>query len=49
MAVEQVRVHIHQEGKFEKGGCRLSVVIASQHTINLTKVKLNNTDRNRMS
>lgn len=49
MAVERVRVHIHQEEKFEKGGCRLSVVIASQYIINLTKVKLNNTDGNGMS
>ena len=24
MAVEQVKVHIHQEEKFEKGGCHLS-------------------------
>lgn len=48
-AVERVRVHIHQEEKFEKGGCRLSVVIKSQCTINLTKVKLNNTNGNGMS
>jgi hypothetical protein len=49
MAVEQVRVHIHQEVKFEKGGYRLSVVIASQYTIKLTRVKLNNADGNGMS
>ena len=49
MAVGRVRVHIHQEEKFEKGACRLSVVIASKHTINLTKVKLNNTNGNGMT
>ena len=49
MAVEQVRVHIHQEEKFEKGECRLSVIIASQYTIKLTKVKPNNADGNGMS
>ena len=49
MAVERVGVHIHLEEKFEKGGRRLSVIIASQHTINLTKVKSNNADRNGMS
>ena len=49
MAVERVRVHIHQEEKFEKGGCRPSVVIASQYAINLTRVKLNNTNGNGMS
>ena len=49
MAVERVRVHIHQEERFEKGGCRLSVIIASQNTINLAKIKLSNTDGNGMS
>ena len=49
MEVEQVGGHIHQEEKFEMGGCHPSVVIASQYTVNLTKVKQNNADSNRMS
>ena len=37
MAVERVRVHIPQEEKFEKGGCRLSGSLQVSTAINLTK------------